>query len=190
MPFDKMLSWLKQEEDLNSPNPYNIVLATGSGVAIHSRIVAIREITVKGILFFTQKGSRKVAEIMENPNASMTLWLPLQQREVVVDGATYFLNQNENAIYWETLSRERQLRFSTYAPISGKVIQSAEELQQRYSALDEQYKDKAIPMSECYLGVRLVPHTFYFYTLGKDHFSEVIKYDFEYDKWHCTLHAP
>ena len=125
MPYTKMQEWLDKENDLGSENPNRVVLATATSNGIpHSRIVAVREISPKGILFFTQQGTRKVAEITENPHASMTLWLAMQQREVIIDGIIEALAQDENKYYWETMSRERQLRFSTYSPVSTQPIGS------------------------------------------------------------------
>lgn len=184
MPFEKMNVWLQKEQQLHSPNPYNIVLSTSTDDGtVHSRIVAIREISVSGILFFTQKCSRKVKEIINHPNASMTLWLPLQQRQINLEGSVYLLPESENLVYWQQLERQQQLKFSAYAPLSGKVITSKEILDERYQKLKEQFKDQSIPMSEYYIGARFVPHTFCFYTLRKDEFSDVLKYSFESDAW-------
>ena len=43
----------------------------------HARVVAIREISDKGLLFFTQKGTRKVAELEANPQANLIFGLSL-----------------------------------------------------------------------------------------------------------------
>lgn len=42
--------------------------------------------------------ARKVRELTENTQASMTLWLPLQQREVIIDGNVEPLIQDENKV--------------------------------------------------------------------------------------------
>lgn len=185
MVFSKTKEWLEKEKELGSPDPYNIVLATATKEGVpHSRIVAIREITTESILFFTQRHTKKVQELTENPRASMTLWLPLQQREVVIDGNIKSLSEEESVPYWQTLSRERQLRFSVYAATSGQPIDSLSELMQRQEMLDEKFKGSSIPLSEnAYCGFRLFPQTFYFYTLGKDTFSEVIKYTLVEENW-------
>lgn len=51
--------------------------------------------------------------------------LPLQQSEVVLDGHAIPLTDSENNGYWKTLSRERQLLFSTYSLISNEIIYSS-----------------------------------------------------------------
>lgn len=62
-------------------------------------------------------------DLSVNPSASMTLWLPLQQREVVLEGIVEPLTQTENMQYWDALSRERQLRFMAYSVSTGKPIE-------------------------------------------------------------------
>lgn len=188
-PVETIKTWIEEEKELGSPSADSVVLATASAEGkVHSRIVAIRDITQSGILFFTQKRSRKARDLNENSSASMTLWLPLKKREVVFDGVVETLSQHENQTYWETLPRERQLRFLTYK--SGESIDSLNALQVEYDRLEKKYHNKTIPMDECYCGYRLVPHMIYFYTLGNDTFSEVIKWVYMEGKWEKKLVSP
>lgn len=188
---DEVNQWLYKENELGSPNPNNIVLATTGKQGIpHSRIVAIREISKQGVLFFTQRGTRKVAELAENPRASMTLWLPLQQREVVVDGTVIALNQEENEHYWNLLPYDRKLRFSAYSPTSGQPIQSLTELENRCKTLSRRYDEATFPISSHYCGFRLIPEVFYFYTLGTTNFSEIIRYSLKQDVWQKQMLSP
>lgn len=186
---EKIKSWLEEEKQLGSGEAGSVVLATASASGeVHSRIVAIREITEAGVLFFTQKRSQKAKDLSENSSASMTLWLPLRQREVVLDGVVEPLSQSENEHYWETLPRERQLRFLTYK--SGARIDSLAALQADYEVLEKKFQDKKIPMGESYCGYRLVPKRIYFYTLGQGTFSEVIQYALHEKAWIKQLISP
>jgi len=191
MPFDQMQQWLQKEKDLGSPNPYNIVLATATREGIpHSKIVAIKEIRADTILFFTQRETRKAKELQENPCASMTLWLPLQQREVIVDGKVEPLSQEENERYWQDMPHDRQLMFSVYSPLSGKAIDSIRELEDERLALEKKYKDKPIPITDFYCGFKFIPAYFYFYTLGNASFSEVIRYAQSHKTWEKQMLSP
>ncbi len=112
MPLNTLQQWLQQEIDQGAPASHYAVLATaGEDGVPHSRVVAVREIT-ETILFFSQKGTCKVRDILTNPKVSMTFWLELQQRSVVVDGEVEILTQEENEQYWLKMPRDRQLRFS------------------------------------------------------------------------------
>lgn len=191
MPFQKMKEWLDLEKSKGSPSPDCIVLATAAKDAVpHSRIVAIKEITDSSLLFFTQPGTRKALEMKENPVASATLWLPLLQREVIMDGTIYALTEEENEAYWQRLPRERQLRFASYAPTSDQPLESLELLNQRQVALAKQYPSGQIPMNGLYCGYRLEVHTFYFYTLGGEAFSEYVRVRKMKEGWEEQLLSP
>ncbi len=191
MPFSKINAWIEKERELGSPHPDRIVLATAgrSGIA-HSRVVAIRLIDEAGILFFTQRGSRKTQEIADNPYGSMTLWLAVQQREVMVEGELKPLSQEENAFYWSSRPKQTQLQFSAYAPTSGQPIASTKYLEEKRAELAEQYANKAIPVSDYYCGYRLVPTRFVFYTLNDQAFSEIIEYTRQANSWHLQPLSP
>lgn len=189
MLIEKIKEWLENEKQLGSTDPDRVVLATASAAGkVHSRVVAIREITESGILFFTQRATRKVADLIENPSASMTLWLPLQQREVILDGIIQTLTSDENNFYWDTLPYERQVKFRLHR--SGKQVSSLMELENEYQALLNKYRNEKVPISDSYCGYSLCPETVYFYTLGIETFSEVIKYSRTSLGWKSELISP
>jgi len=189
-PFNEIKIWLEQEKSLGSENPGCMILATAGKNAIpHSRIVAIREIAENSILFFTQQGTRKDKEIQENPVVSATIWLAMQQRQIMLDGKIESLTEEENAFYWKTLPRSSQLKFFAYAPTSGQPIESEDFLKKQYDQLSTEYPNE-LPMSSYYCGYRLVPKTIYFYILGMESFSKYVKYELKDNIWHERLLSP
>lgn len=189
-PFTTMNLWLEEERALGSINPNRIVLATAFNGIPHSRIVAIREITSEGVLFFTQQATKKVTELAHNPNASMTLWLAQQQRQVVLEGVVQSLNEQENQNYWDKLPREQQLRFYSYAPTSGQPIPSTAILDEQLKLLSKKFENNSVPMSPCYRGFHLIAKTVSFYITGFDQFSEVHKYEHSQGNWRKQLLCP
>ncbi len=190
-PIHNIHTWLENESSLSPANASRIILATSSKAAIPSaRVVAIREINETGIIFFTQCGTRKVTELSLNEHVSGVIWLPLQQRQVTVEGIAKPLTAEENLHYWQTMPRERQLRFSAYAPTSGQVIESTAILDDTYHALTQRYENSTVPMSECYCGYRIVPSLINFYTLGSDSFSEVKRYVKIEGQWKEEIISP
>lgn len=188
MPFNLIQDWLEKEVSRGSVYPNRMVLATAGNNAIpHCRIVAIKEIINESLIFFTQRETRKVKEMRENPNVSATIWLPLQQREIMLDGKVVALSPDENAHYWKQMLPENRLRFSVYAPLSSMPIESLQELETKYEVLKNQFKDAKVPMSEYYCGYRLIPERMVFYTLGNETFSEVYRYQMQDGEWSKQL---
>lgn len=183
-PYNIINEWLEKEKSLGSPNPDRVVLSTSTkNAGPHSRIVAVREINEKGILFFTQRDTRKVPELHENPHTSMVLWLPMQQRQVVIEGMAHALTHDENEYYWKMMPHDRQLRFTAYAPTSGQTIQSIGLLEKEYQQLVDQYSKKEIPMSDFYRGFYVSPDIICFYTLGTTTFSKVVRFSKKDSDW-------
>lgn len=92
----------------------------------------------------------------------MNFFLTIQQRQIVLEGAVELLTREENEQYWINLPRERQLRFSAYAPTSGQPITSLKVLEERKGELELYFANKNIPMSDDYCGFRFTPETFLF----------------------------
>ncbi|WP_133137048.1 pyridoxine/pyridoxamine 5'-phosphate oxidase [Legionella rowbothamii] len=191
MPFNQLIDWLSKEKELGVMQPECAVLATCTSSGIpHSRVVAIREIKKEGILFFTQKGTRKVSELCTNPAATLNFLFAMQQRQVSIEGIAKPISPEENEHYWMTLPRERQLRFSAYAPTSGQVISCLHQLDKRKRELDSQFANQSIPMCDDYMGFRFQPETFVFYTVETISFSQVLRYRREGDGWINELLSP
>jgi pyridoxamine 5'-phosphate oxidase len=169
--------WLHTETQLGSTQAMTGVLSTATVNGVpHSRVVALRELDEKGALFFTQRISRKVEEVLKNPIASMTIWLPLSKQEIVLEGSVQPLSSNENQQHWESYPRESQLRFWAYAETSGQPISEPGVLDQKLKLLRDQYSEQTIPFSPEYCGFRLTPTRIYFYRYLTDRLSEVIEY--------------
>lgn len=190
MPFEKLKEWLQMEKERGVNDPYYAVLSTCDGFGTpHSRVLAIREIT-DNLLFFTQQRTRKVSELLSNSKSCFNFFLSMQSRQIVLEGESTPISFAENELYWNTLPRERQLRFSSYAPTSGQNIQDLGQLEIRKKELIEQFAGQHIPMSEHYRGFRFIPHTWFFYSMGSVSFSEVIKYSKQGNLWISELLSP
>lgn len=60
-PMDLLMSWLNDEHVAGAKHAQHAILSTiGVHGYPHGRVVAIREIQSDGLIFFTQKGTRKV----------------------------------------------------------------------------------------------------------------------------------
>lgn len=176
-PLDLLNSWLIDEQNAGALNPRHVVLSTAKNDAIpHARVVAIREIDVKGLLFFTQRGTRKVQELNENPNATMTFWFELYEREVVIEGIAEPLTDEENNRYWQSLPRERQIRFYSYAPTSALPIDRKAVIEEKKQQIEQEYEGIPLPISPFYCGFRLKPIRIMFYASRSDELSDVFEY--------------
>ncbi|KTD09316.1 pyridoxamine 5'-phosphate oxidase [Legionella jamestowniensis] len=131
-PIILLTSWISEELEKGAPNPQHAILTTTRKDAIpHGRVIAIREINEQGLLFFTQRGTKKVAEMTSNPVVSLTFWFELFEREVIIDGTVIVLTESESRAYWDTYPPFAQIRFHSYAPTSSQVIPSKQLLEDK-----------------------------------------------------------
>ncbi|MFC3907499.1 pyridoxal 5'-phosphate synthase [Legionella dresdenensis] len=191
MPIQLLEKWIKEEKDIGAPNPQQAILSTATKEGIpHSRVVAIREITPQGILFFTQKGTRKVTEIADNPRVSLAFWFELIQRSVILEAFIEALSEGENKAYWSAYPRIAQLRFLAYAPTSSQPIDSKQILEDKKSAIEQEYRDKELPYTPLYCGYRIIPQKFTFYQYRTDELSDVSQYVLQDGKWQKQIISP
>ncbi|MDP3269633.1 pyridoxine/pyridoxamine 5'-phosphate oxidase [Legionella rowbothamii] len=190
-PIKQLNIWIDEERHKGAPNPQQAVLSTATKKSIpHARVVAIREISEQSLLFFTQKGTRKVAELTTNPIASLTFWFELLQREVIIEGVVESLLPEENERYWQTYPREAQIRFYSYAATSSQPILNKHQLEKKKKDIDVNYQDKPLPMSEFYCGFRVKPIRMVFYAYRTDELSDVLEYRYVDNSWIKTLLSP
>ena len=190
-PINLLKKWLEEEKELGVSNPQHAVLSTATSSAIpHSRVVAIREINEKSMIFFTQKGTRKVTELINNPVAALTFWLEMSSREVIIEGTTVPLSGEENKSYWNSYPREAKIRFHSYAETSATPIASKEILEKKKNQIALEYQGQILPMSEFYYGFRFIPTRLVFYTYRTDELSDVAEYIYRENSWVRQILSP
>ena len=192
MPFNKLSQWLEEERLAGAPDPAQAVLATVTADATpHSRVIALREISPVGLIFFTQAGTRKVFELEHNPRVSLNFWLELEQRQIIIEGVAKKLDQAENSDYWVAYPRIAQIRFTAYAPTSGKPIQSKQRLEEKKADIEREFQGKEIPVHSLYCGYRIIPSKFIFYAYRTDELSDVTEYTNQDAKhWQQQIFSP
>ncbi len=173
-------TWLDEE----GTSPFFGVLATvDADNKPHTRTIAIREIDRNGVLFFTQKGSKKVQHMQDNPAVSLTLYLPVHKRQITFRGIVKALSDEENDRYWMTYPKESQLRFLVYGPRSGEEIAGNEQMDKQLGQLRKEYQDRDPVRPDAYVGYRIQPDTFELYQLNADRISDSYLIRRNNDNW-------
>lgn len=176
-PIELLNTWIIDEKSMGAEHAQHAVLSSqGLNGAPHGRIVAIREITNDGVLFFTQKRTRKVLEIKNNNQVTLTFWFERHAREVIVEGEANFLSEEQNAHYWDVYPKWAQIRFCSYAPTSGEPIDDKQLLEDKRRNLEQSSKDTVLPCSPDYCGIAIKPKRFVFYSYRLDELSDVWEY--------------
>lgn len=176
-PIQRLANWVNEEKSLGAQNAQHAVLSTqGLDGQPHSRIVALREMTEDWLLLFTQKRTRKVEDIKHNTKVALTFWFERHAREIIIEGEASFLSEEQNIHYWNSYPQWAQVRFCSYAPTSGDVIENKQILENKRLEIEQTSKNRSLPYSPDYCGIAIKPKRFVFYTYRLDELSDVWEY--------------
>ena len=144
-PIHALRTWLAEaERGTDRPHVMTLATATPEG-APSARIVLLRELDENGLVFFTNRESRKGAELRANPRAALVLhWWDLG-RQVRVEGRVEEIDRSESAVYWET--RPRASRVAGWVSAQSRPLAGREELDAAYAEAEARFR-AALPIYE------------------------------------------
>ncbi|MCI0688660.1 MAG: pyridoxamine 5'-phosphate oxidase [Sporichthyaceae bacterium] len=160
-PLVQFARWLSAAAELPEPNA--MILATADAAGRPSaRTVLLKGYGPDGLLFFTNHGSRKAAEIAANPYATLLFpWHPIG-RQVIASGPVSRISDAESAAYFATRPYDSQI--GAWASRQSSVVASRAELDQRYRELVQRWPaGGAVPAPQFWGGYRLAPETVEFW---------------------------
>ena len=187
-PIVALRAWLADATEA-SPQPDAMAVATSTPDGRPSaRVVLLRGIDERGLVFFTNLGSRKGEELAENPRAAAVLhWWELG-RQVRIEGAVEEVERDESAAYWAT--RPRASRVAAWASPQSESLSDRAELETLFEDTEERFAEEDVPLPGFWGGLRIVPESFEFWTHRDDRLHDRIRYMREGDGWRRERLAP
>ena len=126
-PGQQFSKWLEEAIAAQLPEPNAMTLATvGSDLRPSTRVVLIKGLDERGIVWFTNYESRKGKEIAGNPHAALQFhWVELE-RVVRIEGRVEKISDEESDTYFH--SRPLDSRIGAWASPQSEVISGRGEL--------------------------------------------------------------
>ncbi len=163
-----------------SPRADAMTLATARGGNPSARVVLLRGVDERGFVFFTNRESRKGAELRENPRAALVFhWYELG-RQVRVEGRV--------ETYWST--RPRESRLAAWASPQSQPIAGRAALDGLYAAEEDRLGDGEIPLPPFWGGYRVVPETVEFWSHHENRLHDRVRYRRAGRSWRRERLAP
>lgn len=166
--------WLADAVAAGEPEPNAMVLATADPAGRPSaRTVLLKGYDERGFVFFTNLGSRKVAEARANPYASLVFrWLSAH-RQVVVCGEVTEVSRAETEAYFAQRPRGAQL--GAWASPQSQVVASRRELDDRYAEVAAGFGAE-VPAPAHWGGLRVEPETVEFWQGRPDRLHDRLRF--------------
>jgi pyridoxamine 5'-phosphate oxidase len=182
-PIGLFKEWFEHAKSAGEEVPEAMVLATASkDYRVSSRVVLLKEIDCKGVMFFTNYESCKSQCLKENPFASVTfLWKGLQ-RQVCLRGKVEKVSLEISRKYFE--SRNRDSCIGAWSSLQSTPLSSREELEKRFEHFREKFAGlEKIPLPPHWGGYLLVVDYCEFWLQGDDRLHDRLCYSLEEKSW-------
>src|ERR1700760_463636 len=128
-PVEQLRAWLDQARDAYPEEFTSMTLATAA------RVVLLKGLDERGLVFYTNYDSRKGRDLAENPRAALVFYWPALDRQVRIEGTVEKASREESESYF--LSRPLGSRLGAWASPQSRPIAGRGELEQRLREAEE-----------------------------------------------------
>jgi pyridoxamine 5'-phosphate oxidase len=187
-PMLQFETWLNQAIDAQLPEPNAMTLATvGADGRPSTRIVLIKGVDARGLVWYTNFNSRKGQELTVNPMAALQFhWVELE-RVVRIEGAVQRVSDAEADAYFA--SRPLDSRIGAWASPQSQVITSRAVLVAQAARYAAQFA-LSPPRPPHWGGFRLVPDRWEFWQGRKSRLHDRLRYRMQDGQWLRERLAP
>jgi pyridoxamine 5'-phosphate oxidase len=161
-PIKLFHAWFADAIQAEPSDPNAVALATANASGRPSvRMVLLKDVDVRGFVFYTNLDSRKGRELRENPRAALCFHWKSLDRQVRVEGRIEPVEDTEADAYFA--SRDRASRIGAWASLQSQPLESRFALERRVAEFTAKFHVGTVPRPPYWSGFRLVPDAIEFW---------------------------
>lgn len=181
--------WLSQAVAAQLPDPTAMSVATVDRHGQpYQRIVLLKYFDQRGLVFYTNLGSRKAQQLDENSRISLLFPWHMLERQVMVLGAVEKLSVVDVVKYFH--SRPRDSQIGAWVSKQSSRISARGVLEGKFLELKQKFQQGEIPLPSFWGGFRIKPESIEFWQGGEHRLHDRFFYQREGDSWKIDRLAP
>jgi len=181
--------WLAQACEAKLADPTAMVVATVDETGQpFQRIVLLKHYDEKGLVFYTNLGSRKAQQIEHNPRVSLHFPWHMLERQVMVQGTAERLSTFEVLKYFH--SRPRDSQIGAWVSKQSSRISARGILEGKFFELKQKFQNGEVPLPSFWGGYRVSIEQMEFWQGGAHRLHDRFLYQRTLDGWNIDRLAP
>jgi pyridoxamine 5'-phosphate oxidase len=188
-PLALVAEWLDDAVRSGQVEPTAMALATATADGAPSaRMVLLRGLDARGVVFFTNRESRKGAELTANPRAALLLWWDRLHRQVRIEGDVETIADEDSDAYFA--GRPRLSQLAAWASPQSRPIAGRGALENALAAAEARFSGDEVARPPYWGGYRVVPRVIELWQGRDGRLHDRLRYTREGDGWRRERLAP
>jgi len=189
-PIDFFVKWFKEAENSDQiiePNAMTISTVDENSFP-SSRVVLLKQIKERSLIFFTNYNSNKGKSLDKNENICASFYWPSLERQVIIKGNAKKISSVESEDYFN--SRPFESQAAAIISNQSEDIDSYESLLEKYNSFIEQNKNSKLKRPNNWGGIEIFINQIEFWQGRKNRLHNRVLCNFQKDTWDYKLLSP
>jgi pyridoxamine 5'-phosphate oxidase len=153
-----------------------------------TRVVYLRDISERGLVFYTNYESQKGNDLESNPNISILFFWVELDRQIRIEGKVSVLDPTKSDLYFSNRPRESQI--GAWASDQSRIIESRKFLEDRYKEFETKFENKNVDRPKHWGGYLVEPTSFEFWQGRPSRLHDRVKFSHSGSDWKIVRLAP